>query len=164
MSNQVFKNETERYLPLKQNEYTMLIDVPTVNDLDLKVQFDTVVKDEIGSNLQYTGGVFTVLAPDALGMYMINANIAWQVDGPGVGFRRLFIKKNSETITRGEDRRKAIGGTSDDVNLSSVTVVLDKVGDTLEIIARQNRGGALNILGLGANPNTFSNMEIYKLN
>ncbi len=164
MSNQVFKNQTERYIALKVNEYRLSANIVTTNDTDINVQFDTVVKDEIGSNLQYTNGVFTVLAPDALGIYIINLNIVWQAQGGGVGFRRVFIRKNIETITRVEDRRSSIGGTSSDVNLCSATIVLDKVGDIMEIIARQTSGGALNIQGFTADPNTNSNLEIYKLN
>ena len=131
MSNQVFKNENKRYLALKQNEYTLNGNVGILDNVPFNIQFDTLVKDEIGPSLVYSAGVMTATAPDALGMYIINFNTEWAAQPAKIGFREIYIQKNIEIIKRGSNRISPIGGTTSDINLSSITVVLDKVGDTL---------------------------------
>lgn len=133
MSNQVFSNQVQRYRYNKERLLKIQGNLAIVKNVNTTVDYDVTVKDEIGTGLVNTAGVYKVVNDSAVGLYHISASALWLASPTG-GLKRMFVKKNNEVTERGF---VAIGTTLESTTDLSVMIDL-RLNDEFLINVSQN--------------------------
>ena len=120
MSNQVHSNQVQRYRYNKERLLTIQGNIGIVKDVNTTLDYQVIVKDEIGTGLVNTAGVYKVVNDSAVGLYHISVSALW-LGSASVGLKRMFVKKNNEVTERGFD---AIGATLESTTVVSVMIDL----------------------------------------
>ncbi len=159
MSNQVFKNSTQRYFVAgKENLYKLSAAIAVTSGSPFALQYNTVVQDEIGSGLTYTGGKFKIVNESAIGVYTFDVNIQWAINGNSD--REIWFEKNTELNKRSHNI--ILPSSTLLITSYASTTVNMNLDDELVIFLRQSAGGNISILGSDT-ATDFSNLTVTKL-
>jgi hypothetical protein len=135
--------------------YYIVTSTAIANELDTPVIFDTA--DSTNVNLAYnlTNGQFTIVNP---GIFTFSATVAFSANA--VGHRNIFFTRNSATPNVCSNSTMGLTDSGIITTLTSTYSSYFNIGEIVTLLAYQQSGGALNLVGFNSSQETYCQIDV----